>query len=58
MDVTRQIRFIWKPLVFVACLIPAALLVGDTFQITGALGANPIEEIQDLFIAENSDFRH
>jgi len=49
MDVTRQIRFVWKPLVFVVCLVPAALVVGDTFQITGALGANPIEEIQDRF---------
>ena len=49
MDVLRQIRFFWKPLVFIACLIPAALLVGDTFGITGILGANPIEEIQDRF---------
>ncbi len=49
MNVIRQIRFLWKPLVFVVCLIPAALVVGDTLQITGALGANPIEEIQDRF---------
>ncbi len=49
MDVTRQIRFIWKPLVFLTCLIPAALVVGDTLGITGALGANPIEELQDRF---------
>ena len=49
MDVIRQIRFFWKPLVFLACLIPAALLVGDTFGVTGTLGANPIEEIQDRF---------
>lgn len=49
MDVTRQIRFFWKPLVFIACLIPAALVVGDTLEITGALGANPIEELQDRF---------
>ena len=49
MNVIRQIRFLWKPLVFVACLIPAALVVGDTFAITGTLGANPIEEIQDRF---------
>jgi sulfoxide reductase heme-binding subunit YedZ len=47
MDLIRQIRFIWKPLVFVACLIPAALIVFDTFA--GALGANPIETIQDHF---------
>jgi len=49
MNVIRQIRFLWKPLLFVASLIPAALVVGDTFQITGTLGANPIEEIQDRF---------
>ena len=49
MNVVRQIRFLWKPLVFVACLIPAASIVGDTLGITGTLGANPIEEIQDHF---------
>ena len=47
MDTVRQIRFIWKPLVFVASLIPFALVVGDLFGITGTLGANPVEEIQD-----------
>ena len=49
MSVVRQIRFIWKPLVFITCLIPAALVVGDAFTLTGSLGANPIEEIQDRF---------
>lgn len=44
-----QIRFVWKPLVFLACLIPAVLVVTDAFEITGRLGANPIEEIQDRF---------
>ncbi len=48
-DTIRQIRFVWKPLVFALCLIPAALVVGDAFEITGRLGANPIEEIQDRF---------
>jgi sulfoxide reductase heme-binding subunit YedZ len=48
-DTVRQIRFIWKPLVFVASLIPFALVVGDVFEITGVLGANPVEEIQDRF---------
>ena len=47
MLITRQIRFLWKPLLFVACLIPLAHLLGDIFDITGTLGANPIEEIQD-----------
>ena len=49
MNVVLQIRFIWKPLVFLTCLIPAALIVGDTLGITGTLGANPIEELQDRF---------
>ncbi len=49
MDAIKQIRFLWKPLLFIVCLIPAALVVGDTFQITGTLGANPIENIQDRF---------
>jgi sulfoxide reductase heme-binding subunit YedZ len=49
MDVVQQIRFVWKPLVFLTCLIPAALVLGDILGITGALGANPIEELQDRF---------
>ena len=49
MDTVRQIRFIWKPLIFVASLIPFALVAGDLFEITGRLGANPVEEIQDRF---------
>ena len=49
MDTVRQIRFIWKPLVFLACLAPALLVLGDTFELTGALGANPVEEILDRF---------
>ena len=48
-DTIRQIRFVWKPLVFVLCLIPATLVFTDAFEITGRLGANPIEEIQDRF---------
>ncbi|MBT5220134.1 MAG: sulfoxide reductase heme-binding subunit YedZ [Woeseia sp.] len=49
MDTVRQIRFIWKPLIFIASLVPFALVVGDLFQVTGSLGANPVEEIQDRF---------
>ena len=49
MDVLRQIRLVWKPLVFVLSLVPFALVVGDLYQVTGTLGANPIEEIQDRF---------
>jgi len=49
LDTARQIRFIWKPLVFFASLIPFALVAGDLFEVTGSLGANPVEEIQDRF---------
>jgi sulfoxide reductase heme-binding subunit YedZ len=49
MNTLAQIRLIWKPLVFITCLIPAILVVTDAFEITGRLGANPIEEIQDRF---------
>ncbi len=49
MDTLTQIRLIWKPLVFVACLLPLGLVVGDTLNITGTLGANPVEEILDRF---------
>ncbi len=49
MDTARQIRFIWKPLIFTVSLVPFALVVGDLFQVTGSLGPNPVEEIQDRF---------
>ena len=49
MNKISQIRFIWKPLVFTLCLIPVTLVFTDAFEITGRLGANPIEEIQDRF---------
>jgi len=44
-----QVRLIWKPVVFMLCLVPATLVVTDALEITGRLGANPIEEIQDRF---------
>jgi len=44
-----QISRIWKPVVFIACLLPAVLVVTDAFGITGHLGANPVEAIQDRF---------
>jgi sulfoxide reductase heme-binding subunit YedZ len=44
-----QVRFVWKPIVFLLCLVPALLILGDAFEITGRLGANPVEEIQDHF---------
>ncbi len=49
MDTLRQIRLIWKPIVFLLCLVPAVLVFTDALEITGRLGANPIEEIQDRF---------
>ena len=49
MDTLRQIRLIWKPAIFLLCLVPATLVITDAFEITGRLGANPIEEIQDRF---------
>ena len=49
MDALKQIRFVWKPVVFVLCLVPGLLLLGDTFEVTGTLGANPVEEILDRF---------
>jgi len=49
MDLTRKIRFIWKPLAFVLSLVPLAIIVGKVFGLGGTLGANPIEAIQDHF---------
>ena len=49
MNTVQQIRFIWKPVVFLLCLIPAVIVVTDALEITGRLGANPVEEIQDRF---------
>lgn len=45
----EQIQRIWKPVVFLLCLLPALLVVTDAFELTGRLGANPIEEIMDRF---------
>ncbi|MDX1508891.1 MAG: protein-methionine-sulfoxide reductase heme-binding subunit MsrQ [Woeseiaceae bacterium] len=49
MNTITQIRFIWKPIVFLACLIPVVHVVGDLYGITGDLGANPVEAILDRF---------
>lgn len=49
MNTLTQIRFVWKPVVFALCLVPALLAVGDLFGITGDLGANPVEALQDHF---------
>lgn len=49
MDTLSQVRLVYKPLVFITCLIPALLVVTDALEITGSLGANPVEEILDRF---------
>jgi len=49
LNTLTQIRYAWKPLVFLVCLLPAILVVTDAFELTGRLGANPVEEILDRF---------
>ena len=49
MNTLQQIRFVWKPLVFTICLLPALQAIGDTLGWTGDLGANPVEALQDHF---------
>lgn len=49
MDTLRQVRLIWKPAVFALCLLPLLFVIGDAFELTGGLGANPVEEILDRF---------
>ena len=49
MNTVIQIRFVWKPLVFGLCLLPAALVVTDAAGLTGGLGVNAVEDIQDRF---------
>lgn len=45
----RQLRLFWKPGIFIVSLLPFLLVVGDLYGVTGSLGANPVEEIQDRF---------
>jgi sulfoxide reductase heme-binding subunit YedZ len=49
LNTLTQIRFIWKPIVFLACLLPLGFALGDLLGYTGSLGANPVEELQDRF---------
>ena len=46
---TRQIRFIWKPLTLLLCLVPMMLIIGRIYGVGGTLGSNPIEALQDHF---------
>ena len=49
MNTVSQIRLVWKPIVFLLCLVPFALVLTDLFEITGTLGANPVEAMLDRF---------
>ena len=49
MTTLQQVRFVWKPIVFLLCLVPAALVVTDALEITGRLSANPVEDILGRF---------
>lgn len=49
MDTLQQVRLVWKPIVFLLCLLPLALVVTDANGLTAGLGANPVEEILDRF---------
>ncbi len=44
----RHIRFVYKPIVFAACLMPFVWLLAMAFELGDLdLGANPVEKIQD-----------
>jgi sulfoxide reductase heme-binding subunit YedZ len=48
MTFEQQIRWIYKPVLFVACLLPLAHLLAGVFGVGGvSLGANPVDKIQD-----------
>lgn len=49
LDTLTQVRLVGKPLVFLLCVLPAMFVVTDAFELTGSLGANPVEEILDRF---------
>jgi sulfoxide reductase heme-binding subunit YedZ len=49
MNTLQRVRFIGKPIVFLVCLLPALLAVGDAMNITGQLSANPVEDLLDRF---------
>jgi sulfoxide reductase heme-binding subunit YedZ len=49
MNTVQRVRFIGKPTVFLLSLAPALLVVGDAFNLTGQLSANPVEDILDRF---------
>ena len=47
MNVTQRYRFIYKPLVFAACLVPLAWLICGAFGWFGeSLGADPVKKLE------------
>src|ERR1700752_3582018 len=47
MTLTQRYRFIYKPLVFAACLVPLAWFICGAFGWVGAsLGADPVKELE------------
>jgi len=49
MNTLQKVRFVGKPVVFLLCLVPALLVVGDALNVTGQLSPNPVEDILDRF---------
>ena len=49
MNTLQRVRFVGKPVVFLLCLVPLLLVLGDAFNVTGRLSANPVEDILDRF---------
>ncbi len=49
MNTLSQVRFVWKPLVFLLSLLPAVFVVTDVTGLTSSLGVNAVEDIQDRF---------
>ena len=49
MNTLQRVRFVGKPVVFLVCLVPMLLVLGDAFNVTGRLSANPVEDILDRF---------
>ena len=48
MTFDQQVRWIYKPVLFVACLLPLAYVLAGVLGVGGvSLGANPIDKIQD-----------
>ena len=49
MNTLQKVRFVGKPTVFLLCLVPFLLALGDALNITGQLSANPVEDLLDRF---------